>query len=137
RSTILPIAEAPVGEEITILGRVARIGSRRIPGRGRKRPLLLVEADVVDDTGVVGVTWFNQPFRVSTLPKDTEVALSGTLERFKGRLRMTSPSADPLSHDGESLVTGRVVPVHRTVGEVSQDVIRRAVHNALLRSQPV
>ncbi len=131
RSTIAPIGRAPVGDELTIIGEVRSLHTRRV-----RRGLTLVEATVADDTGSVKVTWFNQTFRARQLSPGTEVALSGTLERFRGRLQMKSPAADVLS-GGESLRTGRVVPIHPSVAEVGPGHLRRAVHNALLRSQPV
>ena len=132
RSTIRPIAEAPVGEEVTVVGRVQQIRSRRV-----RRGLIIVEASVADDSGVLAVTWFNQGYRVGQLPAGTEVVLSGKLERFRGRLQVASPVVEVLSEDEESLTTGRVVPVHPAVAEVSAAHLRRAVRNALRRSQPV
>ncbi len=130
RSTVVPLAQAPVDKEVTVIGRVTSISSRRV-----RKGLVLVNAVVADESGTVAVTWFNQGFRVNQL-KDREVALSGKLERFKGRLQMKSPVADVLS-GGESLTTGRVVPIHRSVNDVGPTTLRKAVHNALRRSQPV
>ena len=40
------------------------------------------------------------------------MALSGKVERYRGRLQMKAPDADVLDRPSESLITGRVVPVH-------------------------
>jgi ATP-dependent DNA helicase RecG len=50
---------------------------------------------------------------------------------------MKSPAVDVLASDTESLVTGRVVPIHPAVGEVAAGHFRRAVHNALGRARPI
>ena len=76
-------------------------------------------------------------FRARQLPEGTQVALSGKIERKKGRLEMKSPEADVLDRPGESLVTGRVVPVHPGVKGVGPGYLRRGIHNAVQRSLPV
>ncbi len=132
RSEVVPIGSLPVGEEVTILGRVRRTSLRR-----PRRNLTIVEADVVDQSGSVRCVWFNQTFRANQLREGTDVAISGRLEERRGRRQMNSPAVDVLTSDLESLVTGRVVPIHPAVGEVGPGHMRRAVHNALLRSRPI
>ncbi len=132
RSTTTRIADAPVGPEVTIVGKVTGTRTRR-----PRRNLTIVDATVMDESGIVTATWFNQGFRSRQLAEGAEVALSGKLERFKGRLQMKSPAADVLSSPSEALTTGRVVPIHPSIGEVGPGHLRRAVHNALTRSRPV
>ncbi len=126
RSRIEPIALAPVGEEVTIVGRVTTITSRR-----PRAKMLIVEVRVTDGTSVIPVVFFNQAFRIKQLPEGTEVALSGKIERFRGKPQMNNPAVDVLDSDLENLTTGRVVPIHSQVGVVSPGVMRRAMHNAL------
>jgi ATP-dependent DNA helicase RecG len=132
RSRIEPIALAPVGEEVTIVGRVKTITSRR-----PRAKMLIVELRVTDGTSVIPVVFFNQPYRIKQLPEGTEVALSGKIERFRGKPQMNNPAVDVLDSDLEHLTTGRVVPIHSQVGVVSPGVMRRALHNALKRSRPI
>jgi ATP-dependent DNA helicase RecG len=132
RSTSVKIADAPVNQEFTVFGRVKSVSVRR-----PRRNLAIVEAVVVDETGRMKVVWFNQTYLARRLSTDAEVALSGKAERFRGRLQMKSPAVDVLSSDTESLVVGRVVPIHPAVGEATAGVMRRAIHNALMRSRPV
>jgi ATP-dependent DNA helicase RecG len=132
RSRLLPLGELPLGEEITVIGRVTKVSTRR-----PRRNLTIVEATIVDGSGLLVATWFNQKFRATQLTEGVEVALSGTVERYRGRLQMASPDADVLDRPSESLVTGRVMPVHPTAGGVGPGYMRRAIHNALLRARPV
>ena len=132
RSRIEPIASAPVGEEVTVIGRVKSVSTRRPRAR-----MLIVEVRVTDGTSVLPVVFFNQPFRVKQLPEGTEVALSGKIERFRGKPQMNNPAIDVLDTEIEHLTTGRVVPIHPSVGVVSPGVMRRALHNALKRSRPI
>jgi ATP-dependent DNA helicase RecG len=132
RSRSVRIAEAAIGEEVTLLVTVASVSLRR-----PRRNLTIVEAVVADESGRMKVVWFNQTYRARQMKKDTEVALSGKVEVFKGRRQMKSPAVDVIDDPTESLVVGRVVPIHPAVGEASAGVIRRAIHSALKRSRPI
>ncbi len=132
RSRIVSLADVPVGEEITAVGVVKQVKTRRVRGK-----LTIVEASIFDGNSYLFAVWFNQPFRARQLTEGAEVALSGKVERYRGRLQMSSAAVDVLDRPGESLVTGRVVPVHPTVSGVGPGHLRRAVHNALGRSRPI
>jgi ATP-dependent DNA helicase RecG len=132
RSRVEPIALAPVGEEVTIVGRVTKVSSRR-----PRAKMVIVEVRVTDGTSVLPVVFFNQGYRIKQLPEGTEVALSGKIERFRGQPQMNNPAVDVLDSDLESLTTGRIVPIHSAVGVVSPGILRRAMHNALRRARPI
>ncbi len=132
RSRVEPISVLPVGEELTVIATVVSISTRR-PRRG----LTITEARVSDGSAPLKVVWFNQQFRERQLQPGAEVALSGKVERFRGNPQMNAPEVDVLSGDAEALRTGRVVPIHPAVGEVSPGWMRRAMHNAVSRSRPI
>jgi ATP-dependent DNA helicase RecG len=132
RSHVEPIASVTVGEEATIVVTVRRVSTRR-PRRG----LSITEAIVGDDSASLKVVWFNQAFRERQLEVGSEVALSGKVESFRGRLQMRSPDVDPMRSATESLVTGRIVPVYPSIGGLSSGHLRRAMHNALGRARPI
>ncbi len=132
RSRVTSLSERPIGDEVTVLGEVASVSSRR-----PRRKLVIVEAVVTDGTGRIKAVWFNQAFRKQQLAVGSEVALSGKVESFHGSLQMKSPDVDLIRSSSESLVTGRVVPVYSTVGGVTSGHIRRAMYNALRRSRPI
>ena len=132
RSAKVPIAQTDTGKEVTVIGEVRKVSTRR-----PRRNLAIIEAVIADESGSIKAVWFNQTFRARQLTEGAQVALSGEIERFRGSLQMKSPAADVLDSPSESLVTGRVVPVHSSVGDVSPGVMRRAIHNALARARPV
>jgi len=127
-----PIAQVPIGSEVTIIGRVRSVNHRR-----PRRNLQIIEAMIEDDSAVIKAVWFNQGYLVNQLKNADEVALSGVVESFRGSLQMKTPAVDVLSNDSEGLTVGRVVPVHPTAGGVGPGYLRRAIHNALTRSQPI
>ena len=132
RSRVEPIALLPLGEEITVVGTVRSVSSRRA-----RRNMVIVEATVSDGTDAIRAVWFNQAFRARQLTEGAEVALSGVVESFKGKRQMKAPDVDVLSGTTEALTTGRIVPVHPNVRNIGIGWIRRGIHNALARSRPV
>ncbi len=126
------ISQLPVGQEVTVIGEVQSVSTRR-----PKRNLAIIEARIKDDSASVKAVWFNQTFRARQLTQGAQVALSGVVESFRGNLQMKSPAVDVLDSPTESLVTGRVVPIHPSVGDITPGIMRRAMHNALLRAQPI
>ena len=126
------LSQVPLGTEVTVIGEVKSISSRR-----PKPKLVITEARIADDTASLKVVWFNQKFREQQLPPGTEVAFSGTVESFRGNLQMNHPDVDVLDHDGERISTGRIVPIYPQVGRVKTGNFRNAIHNALTRARPI
>lgn len=89
-----------------------------------------------DALGSLWVTFFNQAFRERQLPAGTEVALSGKVERFRGRLQMKSPVVDVLGGAAQRR-TGRVVPVYPSVAGIASWRLEQFVANAVSRSRPI
>ncbi len=128
RSQIFDIASAPIGEDVTVGGTVIRSSTQRI-SRGRS----MVRADVTDGTSTVQAVWFNPWIRVA---EGDEVALSGKVEVFRGRLQMKGPALDRLS-GSDALTTGRVVPVYGKLAGAKPADVRRWIANAIPRSRPL
>jgi ATP-dependent DNA helicase RecG len=80
------IAALVPGEQATVVVEVRGIASRPVRRRGM-RPL--VEATVADETGVMKVTFFNQPWLVQKYPPGTRLVLHGTYEA-RNRFKVTS-----------------------------------------------
>ena len=128
RSQLFDLSSVPLGEEVTVGGVVQHVSSRRISGRRT-----MTQATIGDGTSTLKAVWFNPYLR---LREGEEVALSGKVERFGRNLQMKSPDLDRLG-DEDSLVTGRVVPVHPSVGRFTPFKFRAAIDNALRRSRPI
>ena len=122
----------PLDTEVTIIAEVKKINTRR-----PKKKLSITEAIIGDETATLKVIWFNQPFRQKRLPVGTEAAFSGKVTSRNGALQMASPVVEMLGDDQESIVTGRIVPVHPQVGSVKPWAILRAMHIALNRARPI
>jgi len=103
RTTQVAISELKEGEEATVLAVVRRV-QRRPVGKGRS----VVVVDVWDGKGYLSLTFFNQPWRAHNLAEGIEVAVSGKVDTFRGRRRMTNPTVDIVEGEWQ----GQVVPVY-------------------------
>lgn len=118
-SIVSPIARVQPGETVTVGGTVTAFHNA-FTKSGKK----LQEVKVSDETGALEVIWFNQPFLVRVLPVGTQVRLAGKIDWYGHKLVMSSPSYEmtgPGPVSGESLHTGRLVPVYsETAGLTSK-----------------
>ncbi len=86
------VAELVPGENATVVVEVRTIASRSVRRRGM-RPL--VEATVADETGVMKVTFFNQPWLVQKYPAGTRLVLHGKFEaRNRFRVQGHAPTGE-------------------------------------------
>ena len=105
-SHVVPIAQADVGQEATVVGRIDRVELKR------PRPRLpIVEVFVMDDTGVLRASFFKQPWLKDAFSVGDTVALSGKVTFAYGFKQMASPFHEVLGPN-ETGGYSRVVPVH-------------------------
>ncbi len=132
RTSVTPIAQIPVGPEVTVVGEVRSMSARRA-----RANLQITEARVGDDSGEIKAVWFTKNYPYTKVKEGDRVALSGVVERFRGALQMKTPDAEVLEKTPDRIVTGRIVPIHPQVGRVTAPLMRDAIHNALKRSRPI
>ena len=117
RTQILPMARAPIGQEVTLIGEVRQ--TRFIPG---SRPrFVMVVADATDDitcTFFQGARYLQRNFTV-----DDELAISGKVDLFQGRRQMVHPEYEFI-HGEERLHTGVVVPLYTTSADLKERGLR-------------
>jgi ATP-dependent DNA helicase RecG len=127
RSKVAEIASLRPNQEATFIGVVKKVSTARLPNRRT-----IVTVRVYDKTGVVDLSWFNQTWPARRHKEGQEVAVSGKIGAFRGRLRVQQPTVEVLKGgDADHVHTGRIVPVHPATEGVSTGVIRRLVFDAL------
>lgn len=123
-SLVSPISRVRPGETVTIRGTVEQFNA--FATKTGKR---IQEAKVRDDTGVLSVIWFNQPYLRSVIRPGITIHLAGTISWFGTKIVLSSPEyelfdpADPAA----SLHTGRLVPVYPLTEGVSSKWIRSRI----------
>ena len=129
RSRVASIGDLRIGQEATVIGTV-----RRVDRRFTRRRQAIVTVTIFDRTGYLDLSWFNQTWPARRFREGQEVAVSGKLSAFRGRLRVQNPAVEILKGgEADHVHTGRIVPVHPAGEGVSTGVIRRLVHDALRR----
>ncbi len=126
------IESLPVGEEVTVIGQVVKANLRRL-----RKKMTILDVYISDGTASIKAVFFNQPFRAGQLTEGTQVAFSGVVTIRNRERQFNSPAVDILDAASEPMVTGRVVPIHSAVGNITPAMMRTAVHNAVSRSRPI
>lgn len=124
-SQVSTIAAARIGESCTM-----KVGVHEVKLKKPKPRLALTEVTVVDETGVLIITAFRQPWLADQLKAGMTVAISGKVEFNYGFKRMTNPYIEVLD-DGGADFHGMIVPVHPSTGAIKAGMMRRLVQNAL------
>src|SRR4051812_14963171 len=131
RSRLQPIASLRPGGAAPVAGGVLAGGLRSTRRPGFK----IFEAAIDDGSGSLRAVWFNQPFLKDIFARGQHVVLYGVVEmRGSASLQITNPQYEILDdEDGETIHTGRIVPVYEKTGAVTPKMQRRLVWEALQR----
>jgi len=131
RSHLQKIASLRPGQVASIAGRVLACGLRSTRRPGFK----IFEAAIDDGSGSLRAAWLNQPFLRDVFARGQDVVLYGPVEmRGSASLQLTNPQYEILDdEEGETIHTGRIVPVYEKSGAVTAKMQRRLVHEALQR----
>lgn len=124
-SKLAPIAKLPVGERVTIAGRVQVVSTRR----ARRRRLTITEALVSDSTGTVKAVWFNQPYLAKSLLPGNTVLLAGKLVSSSYGLQLEQPTWE--KEERGSIHTSRLVPLYPLTAQLSHRQLRSLVARVL------
>ena len=123
RSEILKIADLPMDESSTFLAQVKEEGQNSRHGR-----LVYTRMKVYDETGSVGVLWYNQPYMKNSLKIGEWYLFSGKLQKKYGRKEILSPEVERI---GEHFAGGRIIPVYPASEGISQKMLRNLMEEAL------
>lgn len=131
RSRIEPVASLRPGRAVSAAGRILSCGLRATRRPGFK----IFEALVGDSTGALRVVWLNQPFLRDVFTRGQQVVLFGSLEtRDPGGLQLTNPQYEIIEEEeGETIHTGRIVPVYEKAGSLTTKVQRKLIFETLQR----
>ncbi|MBI2268454.1 MAG: ATP-dependent DNA helicase RecG [Candidatus Blackburnbacteria bacterium] len=140
-SLLSNISTLQPGEEVTIQGQILSIENIYT----RKR-IVIQRAQVSDGEGVIEATWFNQPFLVKNLPPGTMVSLSGKVKASGSRRSLVSPEYEKLRttnyafpketsllRTGDTVHTGRLVPIYPETEGLSSKWLRSKISHTLPR----
>jgi ATP-dependent DNA helicase RecG len=128
RRTLSKIAQLTPDVAVTFVAQLLTLAQRR-----SRRSRAMVSAALGDETGVIQVVWFNQPYLTRHLKPGAELIVSGQMSFFRGARQIVNPEFEVLgdSLDKALLHTGRIVPVYPLTAGVSQRFLRDLVARTL------
>ncbi len=125
RSVIYPICDAPFDTPVTVRAIVAREPTLSRIRRGME----LLKFRIVDDTGSIDVTYFNQGYLRTRFQSGDCFLFYGKISAAGSRRTMANPSFEPVSHEGE--VPGRILPVYALTKGISNKMMTGYMRTAL------
>ena len=118
------IAEVEDGEETLI---EAICVSKMMEKRIRKN-MVIYKLSVRDETGLCHITWFNQRYLKNRFKLGETYKFFGRVQKRIGFIEMNSPVFDS---EDTNKNTGKIIPLYPLTYNLSQNVIRQIMENAL------
>lgn len=122
-SIISKISLLQEGEQVTIIGKIIE-GRYQITKSGLKLQIFLI----ADDTGIIEIGFYNQPYLLKLFKKDQIVSIAGTVERYGKKITIK-----PFEFELEKpkIHTGRIIPIYPEKNGLSSKLIREKIYYAL------
>lgn len=117
------VERAPLGQLATVVATVDQISNRPTSKRG----LTVTEVFLLDDTGVLKVAFFKQPWLAQQIKRGDRLAVMGIVEFAYGFKQMSAPHFERL----DAQATGGVLPIHGVCDGISRAWMRRIASCAL------
>lgn len=123
-SQIEKIRDINPNEKITIQGVVWQIKNVRT-----RTGKFLTNAQVADESGLLDVIWFNQPYLTKSIKSGTAISLSGKVDTSNPRPKMISPTYEIIRERSAqpTLHTGRLVPIYPETEGLSSKWLRTKI----------
>jgi ATP-dependent DNA helicase RecG len=109
------------GQAASLVGKITEV---EISGRASGKSILGILVE--NETGAVRLLFFNQPFRVETLRRDSRVIISGVPRLAGFRMEFIHPKVTVLE-ENEPLPESRILPVYPLVEGLKQAHVRKAM----------
>jgi ATP-dependent DNA helicase RecG len=90
---------------------------------------LMIQARVQDETGQIGVTWFNQKWLTQALKPGTYAFFHGRVGLYRGRPQLSSPRVEKAT--AREITAGKIIPVYGATAEITSEQIRKIVWSVL------
>jgi len=128
RSQMARIGSLKGGEEVTVCGRIVAADNVKT-----RSGLVLTKVAVDDGSGVIVLTWFNQPYLRDRFlrMKGRKIIAFGTVQYARWGFEINTPDWEEFKEDADPLSSNRIVPIYPLTEGVFQSTMRKIVSNAL------
>ena len=136
RGELTDLGSLAVGEQVTVLARVASAKSRPLPSKaGQRRRRSITEAVVTDGTGELTLTFFNQDWIEKKFRPGRLGLFAGTVGLFNGRRQLLHPEHEfvdeEAADEAAAEYAGRLIPVYPATEKLTSWTLGRIVQMAL------
>ncbi|HEU4740332.1 MAG TPA: ATP-dependent DNA helicase RecG [Meiothermus sp.] len=126
RRALVSIREVHDGEKATVVGKVLSKEMVKTPRKG----ITLVQVRLMDAWGwKFTAVWFNQPWVLKSFQEGSSVIISGKVQKRGSHISLMVEYFE--NEEGESLSTGRIVPVYPAKEGIGQAFLRRSAWRGL------
>jgi ATP-dependent DNA helicase RecG len=125
-SHALAIADVKPGQKVTVQGTITAIENRKAK-QGR---MMVTEALVDDGTAAMKAVWFHQGFITKLIKPGQIVSLAGKVDDRYG-LSLVNPVYEIIGNGKVTKETGRIMPVYKLTGGLTQKMRRKVAEAAL------
>ena len=126
-SHALAIADVKAGQKVTVQGTVTAIQNRKSNKSAR---MMITEALVDDGTAAIKAVWFHQGFLTKVLKPGQVVSLGGKVDDKFG-LSLVNPVYEIIGNATVTKETGRIMPIYKLTGGLTQKMRRKVAEAAL------
>jgi ATP-dependent DNA helicase RecG len=126
-SHAVAIADAKPGSKVTLQGTISSIDSHRSQKSWR---MMVTEAIIEDGTGAIKAVWFHQGFLSKVLKPGQVLSLAGKVDDKYG-LSLVNPVYEIIGTAKVTKDTGRIMPIYRLTGALTQKIRRKVVEASL------
>ncbi len=131
-SQIQKIDNLTQGEKITVQGVIWQIKNVRT-----RTGKFLTNAQVSDESGIIDVIWFNQPYLTKNIKAGSQISLSGKVDIGGPRPKLISPTYEILTSnkaqnlDAETIHTGRLISIYPETEGLTSKWLRSKIKTLL------
>src|SRR5579862_2228383 len=127
RTHLPPISGVRPGDFATVKGDLMKVESR--PTRGG---MVILKAIIGDGTGVIALTWFNQPWIGRQLKNyKGPIIAYGLVKEASFGCEISGPEWEMIDEETDPSDFARIVPVYPATEGVSQKTLRKAAKSAV------
>ncbi|MBS7298851.1 MAG: ATP-dependent DNA helicase RecG [Eubacteriales bacterium] len=124
RTKTVPLAEAPIGENICIRARAfSHVKETRI-----RKNMTIYSMIINDDSDAMSVIWYNNRFVKDSFKEGKEYIFYGKIVLNRGKREIVNPVYESVE---KQKFTGRIVPVYPLCEGLTQAAVRSAVESVI------
>jgi ATP-dependent DNA helicase RecG len=126
-SHAVTIGEVKNGQKVTVQGTIMSIDNRK---SAKSHRMMVTEALIEDGTGAIKAVWFHQGFLTKLLKPGQVVSLAGKVDDRYG-LSLVNPAYEIVASGRTGKETGRIVPIYKLTGALTQKIRRKVAEASL------